>query len=132
MIGPHPTLSVSIGVLIEVFSFEQWGCTGVRRCFQWGCAGVKRGLWSFGSGSRQCNKEPHLTPAQPHGLTPSGLVDAVRWLIGLEEAEELVIVVNPSRRGRVEPRVVKRRPKQYMRMTMPRSSLRNQLPMKNF
>jgi hypothetical protein len=61
-----------------------------------------------------------------------GLVDAVRWLIGVEESDESVLVVNPSRPGRVDPRVVKRRPKQYMRMTKPRSVLRNQLPMKNF
>ena len=56
------------------------------------------------------------------------LVDALRWLIGIEEADESVLVVNPRRPGRVEPRVVKRRPKQYMRMTKPRSELRNQLP----
>jgi hypothetical protein len=60
------------------------------------------------------------------------LVDAVRWLIGVEEADASVLVVNPSRRGRVEPRVVKRRPKQYMRMNEPRSTLRKQLPKKDF
>lgn len=60
------------------------------------------------------------------------LVDAVRWLIGSEEAAVTVLVVNPVRRGRVEPRVVKRRPKQYMRMTEPRADLRKKLPMKNF
>jgi hypothetical protein len=60
------------------------------------------------------------------------LVDAVRWLIGAEEADVTVLVINPSRRGRVEPRVVKRRPKQYMRMTKPRSELRKQLPKKGF
>jgi hypothetical protein len=56
------------------------------------------------------------------------LVDALRWLIGVEEADESVIVINPPRPGRVEPRVVKRRPKQYTRMAKPRSELRNQLP----
>jgi len=61
-----------------------------------------------------------------------GLVDAVRWLIGVEEAEVSVLVVNPSRRGRVEPRVRKRRPKQYYLMTKPRSELRKSLPMKHF
>ena len=58
------------------------------------------------------------------------LVDAVRWLIGVEEADVSVLVVNPTRPGRVEPRVVKRRPKQYMRMTEPRPVLRKQLPKK--
>jgi hypothetical protein len=56
------------------------------------------------------------------------LVDAVRWLIGVEESDVSVLVVNPRRPGRVEPRVVKRRPKQYMRMTKPRDELRKQLP----
>lgn len=68
------------------------------------------------------------------GVAPErvSLVDAVRWLIGREEAEVTVLVVNPVRRGRVEPRVVKRRPKQYMRMTRPRADLRKCLPVKNF
>jgi Transposase DDE domain len=72
--------------------------------------------------------------AQLQGVAPDrvGLVDAVRWLIGVEEADVSVLVVNPSRRGRVEPRVVKRRPKQYMRMTKPRPALRKQLPKKGF
>ena len=43
----------------------------------------------------------------------------MRWLLGVEEADASVLAVNLSRPGRVEPRVVKRRPKQYMRMTTP-------------
>ena len=70
-----------------------------------------------------------LQGVEPHRVS---LVDAVRWLIGVEKADTSVLVVNPSRPGRVEPRVVKRRPKQYMRMTEPRSTLRNKLPMKGF
>jgi hypothetical protein len=72
--------------------------------------------------------------ARLQGVDPDriGLVDAVRWLIGIEEGDLSVLVVNPSRRGRVEPRVVKRRPKQYYRMTKPRSDLRKLLPMKHF
>jgi hypothetical protein len=69
------------------------------------------------------------------GVDPDriSLIDTVRWLIGKEGDEDLsVLVVNPSRRGRVEPRVVKRRPKQYMRMTEPRADLRKRLPMKGF
>ncbi len=61
-----------------------------------------------------------------------GLSDAVRWLIGSERGADVsVLVVNPSRRGRVEPRVVKRRPKQYFRMTKPRVVLRKKLPKKH-
>ena len=73
--------------------------------------------------------------AKVQGVEPDriSLIDTVRWLIGREGSDDLsVLVVNPSRRGRVEPRVVKRRPKQYMRMTKPRADLRNQLPMKGF
>jgi hypothetical protein len=76
-----------------------------------------------------------MESARVRGIDPDrvGLIDAVRWLIGLEgTTRAAVLVINPSRRGRVEPRVVKRRPKQYMRMTKPRSELRKQLPMKHF
>ncbi|MDQ3571088.1 MAG: IS4 family transposase, partial [Actinomycetota bacterium] len=56
------------------------------------------------------------------------LLDALRWLVGAEGDEDLsVLLVNPARPGRVEPRVVKRRPKQYPRMTKPRSVLRKEL-----
>jgi hypothetical protein len=64
------------------------------------------------------------------GVTPDriGLVDAVRWLLGPEsDADVDVLVVNPSRRGRVEPRVTKRRPKPHVRMMRPRADLRKQL-----
>ena len=72
--------------------------------------------------------------AHLRGLDPDriGLVDAVRWLIGIEEGDLSVLVINPSRRGRVEPRVKKRRPKQYTLMSKPRSELRKSLPMKHF
>jgi Transposase DDE domain len=76
-----------------------------------------------------------MESARSRGVDPDriGLVDAVRWLIGSEGGTvPSGLVVNPSRRGRVEPRVVKRRPKQYMRMTKPRSELRKLLPMKHF
>src|SRR5262245_57051669 len=62
------------------------------------------------------------------------LIDTIRWLIGVEGKGEdpSVVKVNPSRPGRVEPRVVKRRPKQYTRMTKPRSVLRKSLPAKGY
>jgi hypothetical protein len=56
------------------------------------------------------------------------VTDAVRWLVGAEGGEDLsVILINPSRTGRVEPRVRKRRPKQYPLMKKPRAILRKQL-----
>ena len=55
-------------------------------------------------------------------------IDAVRWLRSAQETEALgKLVVNPYRPGRVEPRVVKRRPKEYDRMTRPRAELRREL-----
>jgi hypothetical protein len=55
-------------------------------------------------------------------------VDALRWLRGAEEGEEMPeLVVNPLRPGRYEPRVRKRRPKQYPLMKKPRSELRKLL-----
>jgi hypothetical protein len=56
------------------------------------------------------------------------VTDAVRWLVGAEGGEDLsVILINPSRKGRVEPRVRKRRPKQYPLMKKPRAILRKEL-----
>jgi hypothetical protein len=56
------------------------------------------------------------------------VMDTVRWLVGAEGDEDLsVILVNPSRKGRVEPRVRKRRPKQYPLMKKPRAVLRKEL-----
>jgi hypothetical protein len=55
-------------------------------------------------------------------------VDALRWPAGpAGEAELPGLVVNPDRPGRVEPRVVKRRPKNYMRMTKTRAEWRKRL-----
>jgi hypothetical protein len=55
-------------------------------------------------------------------------IDAVRWLRSAREGDALdKLVVNPYRPNRVEPRVVKRRPKEYDRMTRPRGELRAEL-----
>jgi hypothetical protein len=72
--------------------------------------------------------------ARLRGIPPErvSLVDAVRWLIGVEGADVSVLVANPVRRGRVEPRAVKRRPKRYRRLNQPRAKLRKRLPMKDF
>jgi len=53
-------------------------------------------------------------------------IDALRWLRDAQDWDELIeLLVNPCRPGRVEPRVVKRRPKPYRLMSRPRSELRN-------
>ena len=73
--------------------------------------------------------------ARARGVAPERIspADAVRWLGGSEGGDDAsVLAVNPSRPGRVEPRVVKRRPKKYYRMTRPRAALRKELPNKRF
>jgi len=55
-------------------------------------------------------------------------IDAMRWLLDAEAGDDLPrLKVNPHRPGRVEPRVRKRRPKQYPLMRTPRSQLRKKL-----
>lgn len=55
-------------------------------------------------------------------------VDALRWLRQARPGEELPeLVLHPHRPGRFDPRVKKRRPKQYPRMTRPRAELKKGL-----
>lgn len=55
-------------------------------------------------------------------------IDAYRWLASAKPGEEPpVLVVNPKRPCRVEPRVRKRRPKQFPLMKRPREELRKRL-----
>jgi len=55
-------------------------------------------------------------------------LDALRWLAAARDDEILItLVVNPHRPYRYEPRVRKRRPKQYPLMQSPRLELRKSL-----
>lgn len=57
-----------------------------------------------------------------------GFLDAWRWLTNPEPCDDASqIMVNPARPDRIEPRVRKRRPKQYPLMKEPRSVLRNRM-----
>ena len=57
--------------------------------------------------------------------------DALRWLRAAKADTVLgPLVVNPSRPNRLEPRVIKRRMKEYDLMKKPRYELRNDLPRK--
>jgi len=57
-----------------------------------------------------------------------GFLDAVRWLTNPQPGGDACqILINPSRPDRVEPRVRKRRPKQFPLMKEPRKVLRNRL-----
>jgi hypothetical protein len=55
-------------------------------------------------------------------------IDAWRWLRHARPGDELpALVVNPERPSRAEPRVRKRRPKEFPLMTRPRAVLRKEL-----
>jgi hypothetical protein len=60
-------------------------------------------------------------------------IDALRWLRQAKAGEALPpLVVHPIRPGRFDPRVKKRRPKQYPRMTRPRAERKMELGKKQF
>jgi hypothetical protein len=51
-------------------------------------------------------------------------IDALRWLRDARPGTTLTsLVVNPSRPNRLEPRALKRRPKEYDRMNQPRKTV---------
>jgi len=55
-------------------------------------------------------------------------IDALRWVTHVRPGESLcTLIVNPSRLGRFEPRVRKRRPKHYPLMRRPRHKLKQSL-----
>jgi hypothetical protein len=65
-------------------------------------------------------------------LRSVSFVDALRWLSqACHVIVPLCIRINPSRPGRQEPRVRKRRPKEYDLMTKPRHELRQKLMTKS-
>jgi hypothetical protein len=71
-----------------------------------------------------------LAAAREQNVSPQRLsfIDALRWLAAAcKQKTELQLLVNPHRPARYEPRVLKRRPKQYGLMTQPRCQLRQQL-----
>lgn len=58
----------------------------------------------------------------PHRIS---FIDALRWLQPPKPGTPLPeLIVNPERPGRIEPRAIKRRPKQYARLTRPRREVR--------
>jgi len=58
-------------------------------------------------------------------------IDAVRWLAdAVHGVTELKLRLVPDRPGRMEPRAVKRRPKEYDRLNRPRAELRKRLQQK--
>jgi len=71
-----------------------------------------------------------LEAAQRQGVAVERIsfIDALRWLASARAGEPLPhLVVNPARPHRIEPRSIKRRPKQYPWMSAPRQELRKRL-----
>ena len=61
----------------------------------------------------------------PHRIS---FIDALRWLQPAKPDAPLpALVVNPVRPGRIEPRCIKRRPKEYDRMNRPRHELHKRI-----
>lgn len=71
-----------------------------------------------------------LEASRRQGVPPDRIsfVDALRWLSTARPGDDLrQLVVNPLRPGRQEPRVRKRRPKEYPVMKQPRTILKQKL-----
>mgnify|MGYP001276988803 CR=1 FL=1 len=71
-----------------------------------------------------------LAAARQRRVDPGRIsfIDTVRWLLSAQPGEPLpLLVVNPLRPGRHEPRVVKDRHDKYKIMTRPRTELRKAL-----
>lgn len=71
-----------------------------------------------------------LEAARRQGVPPERIsfVDALRWLATAKPGDALPdLVVNPTRPGRVEPRVRKRRPKEFPVMKKPHAVLQQEL-----
>ena len=66
--------------------------------------------------------------AQKAPLAQVSFVDALRWLAeACNHEPELLLHINPHRPNRLEPRVRKRRPKEFRLMKLPRRQLRERL-----
>jgi hypothetical protein len=92
-------------------------------------AGVTRELWVFiltYNLIRQVMIE--ASRRQEVDAARISFIDALRWIAGAAVESELGdLVVNPLREGRFEPRVIKRRMKQYPLMTRPRAVLKQEM-----
>lgn len=70
-----------------------------------------------------------MESARVQGVEPDriSLIDAVRWMTDADsEGNAPILVINPNRPGRYQPRVRKRRPKQYPLMQKPREEYRKE------
>lgn len=94
--------------------------------------GVMKELWMFAL-VYNLVRVVMLEAARRQGVDSHRIsfVDALRWLASAPTNATLpALVVNPPRPNRIEPRVVKRRPKSHKLMTQPRAVLRKQLELR--
>jgi hypothetical protein len=115
------------GVEVNLRHLKQTLKMDVLRCETW------RGVWKellifvivYNLVRRVMIEASRRQEVEPDRIS---FVDALRWLREARRGEELPrLKVNPERPGRFEPRVRKRRPKQYDLMNQPRSVLRARL-----
>jgi len=91
--------------------------------------GVTKELWAFVL-VYNLVRQVMLDAARRQEVEPARIsfVDALRWLANATANADLCdLVVNPLREGRFEPRVIKRRKKEYPSMTRPRAVLKQEM-----
>lgn len=94
--------------------------------------GVMKELWMFAL-VYNLVRMVMVEAARRQGVAPERIsfVDALRWLASAPADAPLPpLVINPLRPGRMEPRVVKRRPKSHKLMMKPRVVLRKELELR--
>lgn len=91
--------------------------------------GVQKELWMFAI-VYNLVRAIMVAAAKRQGVTPDRIsfIDVLRWLMLRRDGDEMPrFVVNRLRPGRHQPRAVKRRPKSYKLLTIPRSDARKAL-----
>jgi hypothetical protein len=91
--------------------------------------GVRKEVWVFGLAYNLVRRVMRAAAdRQQVNIDRISFVDALRWLRQAGKEERVpVLVVHPHRPGRFDPRVRKRRPKQYPLMQRPRAVLKQEL-----
>jgi hypothetical protein len=96
----------------------------ILRCHS--VAGVQKELWTYMLVyNLACVVLMEAAQQQDVPLDRLSFADGLYWLRYAKPGDKLLdLIVNPSRPGRIEPRAVKRRPKEYDRLTKPRALAR--------
>lgn len=92
-------------------------------------AGVTKELWAFIL-TYNLVRQVMVEAARRQQVDPARIsfIDTLRWVTCAQVGSELCnMVVNPLREGRFDPRVIKRRLKEYLLMTRPRAVLKQEM-----